>query len=287
MPDSTSNENEAVEETLGEKIDRFSRRNTINVILLCLANLITAVGAIWGAIHVANGWYDSHFGDDWRREEYGRLSKLRAGYIFDKFREQLGQPSYRSSLSAGFVQNSFQRRDYWVDAVTKGDVVVAYAITSCSKDFNPIITVPGDNPMRKKVILNKSTLADMLADPFEEEKLRVGSRGTANSYVFMTFYNGNGGKYREYAVGLNDVCDWNPNDRYLHNSWSGWFWSNMKVKRKSEWDFNLPSLNKPGRVLAAKSLANTYAETMSVVLGSVHLLELYKEQIGVNRIAVR
>jgi hypothetical protein len=283
MPDSTSNRNSKDRETLGQKIKKLTDRNTILVVTFIVANIITAASAIATAIFAGVNWRNNHF--DWQSKEYGRLSKLRAGYTFAKFREQLGQPSYQAPLKPGFAQHSFQRRDYWVDTVTnRSDVVVAYAVTSCSMEFTPTFTLPG-NTFVRKVTLNKSTLAGILPNvsPFGADKLRVARPATANRYVFMILYGGNGSNYREYAVGLDDACNWYPNDQDIRDSWSRWFYDNAKGKRVDRWDFSLPKLNKSGRALAAKSLANTYAETMPMA----HLSALYKDQIGVDRVAVR
>jgi hypothetical protein len=169
----------------------------------------------------------------------------------------------------------FQRRGYWVDAVTKENVVVAYAVTSCQADFNPSITYwSGESQVR--LTLNKTPISGAYNNLGAQMKvsLRVAS---ANAYVFEMHFGGNATFYRMHAWGLNDACAWQPTKDDLFNSWNLWP-ENWRYGQTFEYS----KLDKPGRDLAERSLINTYAETAPSVT-----FDVYPDQIGVDRTVVR
>ncbi|MFI8235016.1 ETEC_3214 domain-containing protein [Streptomyces sp. NPDC085900] len=257
----------------------------IFVILLFVASVITSVGAVITTAESITQWYNRHY--KWQEEEYGRLSTLRAGFLFQKFREQLGQPSYSAPLVKNFRQYTFQRRGYWVDAITNpGETVVAYAVTSCRSDFNPTFTYPAGGAHSRKMVLNKSTLSEILSGNSNVQKMRIAPAVATNrAYVFIVLAGGNPTKYRQFAAGMNDTCKWHSKGSKIPmvDAWAQWALENPKPPGANTETFDISALDRSARVLAAQSIPNTYAETAPFV----DILALYPDQIGVDRIAVR
>ena len=101
---------------------------------------------------------------DWRQQEYAKLGQLRGGLTLERFREQLGVPLFVTVSKDGlFTEYLFQRRDYWVQAVTDASgTVQLMSVTSCSNDFQPSFEAfSGPGP----IVLNRSRFSDVGQDP--------------------------------------------------------------------------------------------------------------------------
>jgi hypothetical protein len=105
----------------------------------------------------AVSWYRRTY--DSRSVEYARLAQLHSDLKLAAFDEQLGPPLYQShSSDHHWTQYLFQRRNYWVQALTEngGDTVRAFAVTTCDQSFTPSFYEFG-----RKIVLNRSHVADL------------------------------------------------------------------------------------------------------------------------------
>jgi hypothetical protein len=267
--------------TAAEKFERFTKRNLILVGVFFLASLITAIGSCITAVLGIRDWQRSN--QDWRPAEYRKLTQLRAGQTFEKFKEALGAPSFRTRSPKGIISNVFHpRKEYWVDArVDESNTVLAYAVTSCSDRFNPYFRFRiGGNWAR--VTLNEGSFFNVLAAAkasINDARLQVLTRtATAPEYAFAIYGSGNPTSYRTYGWGLNDACTpWMPKqvDERL-DRWGSWH----KRHNGDTWGSKLQAADY--RLLKSTS-PNTYVETAPFTgIGT-----LYPEQIGVDRITIR
>jgi hypothetical protein len=255
--------NEKQRRSLGERIAGWRERSSILVLLFLLSSLITSISVLTVAALDVHDRYRKRF--EWREAEYAKITSLRAGFEIGKFTEVLGPPTI--VLRQGkFVENVFDGRDYWIQAVSnRAGTVQQYAVTSCDRDFRPTF---GMHPLVGfDVTLQESTLRS------------VGPKEAASSIVLerelgahaSTFYDkldlGAQGVYKQFAWGLNDTC---PPPANLGDNLPEW---NDQLERA------------PASLKAAeeRAVANTYAETApGVTFPKDSLSQATPYQIGVH-----
>ncbi|MFI0421342.1 ETEC_3214 domain-containing protein [Spongiactinospora sp. 9N601] len=232
-------------------------------------------------------WYTETF--NWRESEYAKLTGLQAGFSMEMFRKRLGDPIFRTIVPESkrrLTQSTFAGRGYWAHIISdETDVVLAYSVTSCARDFQPTFTTKTSPP--STITLNKTPFpAIQVNAEATTESFIAGA--TANSYVYQFLYQGNPSGYKTYGWGLNDACPWHPakGERDLLNDWTNW-----RISPEGE-EFEQKEQKKdPGpkmRELLAASTVNTYMETSPYAGGNDQAIkELYPAQLGVDRVTVR
>ncbi|MGI5353848.1 ETEC_3214 domain-containing protein [Streptomyces sp. CA-252508] len=283
-----SEEPEGGSETAGERFSSFTKRNILLVAVFFLSNLLTAVSTLFTAV---TAWEETR--TDWRAAEYRKLRGLRAGYTLEKFQRELGPPVFRTPLApdSAFVRNVYRPREqYWVEAISnKSNAAVTYAVTTCDPTFRPEFVFVGGDDRQNMVVLNQSTLSEVL--PAQEQrgeglKIFVGGTGGSYSLVFHSYGRGGGTRYREFAWGLNDVClAWRgkTSGRDLEIAWGRWYREHLSGEAPPGHVFVPTRLDEEARDLMAESVVNTYAETAS----NEQMLTYYPTQIGVDRLTVQ
>lgn len=264
--------------SLADRFDRLTGRNLLLKVVLSTAALVTAISTLTTAVVSVVEWRPKK---DWRSVEYAKLGRLRAGHTLESFRAVLGAPLYRRKPKGGdLTYSTFSPRpDYWVDVVTdRGDVSVAFAVTSCDADFRPTFTFR-DGPDRPRVTLRVTRFQDMKQRSSAEVKAFMGA--TTSSYAFHVFYGGNPSSYRSLAWGVNDTCAAWRADRTEHalEPWTEWHVRTEDSEAVRPWRELAPS----DQERLGRAVVNTYAETAPFV----ELSKVYPTQIGVDRITVR
>jgi hypothetical protein len=277
-----SEEPEGGRETAGERFSSFTKRNILLVAVFFLSNLVTAVSTLVTAVTVLR-----ETRTDWHAAEYRKLRELRAGYTLEKFQKELGPPVFRAPLEPGsaFVRNVYRPREqYWVEAISnKTNASVTYAVTTCDPTFRPEFSFEG-NGRRHRVVLSETTLSEVLpAQEQREEGLKLFFGGTGSSYhfVFHMYDLGGGTNYRQFAWGLNDVCDiWHAKTPGYdpQSAWEEWYWEHRPAEDPPSHYFLSEELGE-ARDIMAESVVNTYAESAF----AEHMPTYYPTQIGVSR----
>ena len=142
---------------------------------------------------------------DWRIHEYALLAGLHSDQTVARFDEVLGAPLFRRVSQDGrWIELAYQRRGYWVQAVTPrrntSGTVAFVAVTACSTEFQPTFTLPGGTPIK----LNRTTLAQVRADIAPEYRYVLPADRGPNVMEFVVgphFWN-----FKSFAWGLNGVC---------------------------------------------------------------------------------
>jgi hypothetical protein len=268
--------------TRTQRFDRWIRGNALILILALVAFLITTAIAVTGPITSAIHWY--HHSHQWRQREYEKLTALRAGFTIQRFEEVLGEPVFRQqSRDRKWEENTFEGRDYWVQAVADrvtGSVAL-YAATSCSRSFNPSFVLADGTTIK----LNHDTLGTIHGN------LGFGSRAeyfaplaTADAHFIDIAYGGNPSNYKTYAWGFNDACVNLPGwESYLPNT--DW-------PLGSDDAYHGPAGGGGPEIQAFRRRIpiNTYAETSPTTGYDFfrHPATTYRDfQIGVDRILIR
>jgi hypothetical protein len=192
---------------LAERIDRWRERNSVLAILFLVSSLITAVSVLTLATLNVYDRYRRHF--EWRAIEYRKLASLRAGFQISKFQQVLGPPVFVDRIGKR-TTNTFRGRDYWVQAMTRGEgKVIEYAVTSCDKRFRPTFSLYPSSSVR--VTLQRSTLAEVREALTKEVGINdlvivryVNGAHTAPFYD--TFDGANPFGYKTFAWGFDDSC---------------------------------------------------------------------------------
>ncbi|GAA3147923.1 ETEC_3214 domain-containing protein [Streptomyces echinatus] len=270
--------------TLGERFKKLTERSLPLVVLLYVSSAVTAVSTFITAYVTGGHWYQQHF--NWQAGEYTKLAKLQAGYTLAKFEEQLGRPSIQVAISktslGNLTQNTFQPRDeYWVDAVTDPrNRVVAYAVTSCSPDFNPSFTY-WDGERTRAVSLNKTAFSSVFSAVHDAGNVKAFYSGTFAPHYYFAIKPGNSiSVNRSYAWGLTNLCQWKAIES-THSSavWDDWFIRQVRRFNPKGYILSVPAkeVDKLGRDLMSDYAVNTYAETAPSVD-----FDVYPDQIGAN-----
>lgn len=136
------------------------------------------------------------------QEKYKLLNKISAEVQVDYLNKLLGNPVYKNILSEDLISYTYVDPDYylWVLA-NKDDKVLAYAITSRKKDFNPNLSI-----FDTKILLNKTLFSDWIDNSNPNLKCYrfIGANNPA--YYFEEVYLGNPGLYQTYWVGNNNAA---------------------------------------------------------------------------------
>jgi hypothetical protein len=196
--------------SLGERLDARSKRSVVVVAVGVIALFVTAVAGVVGLIANAIHWAEP--GADWRQAQYQRLNGLKAGYTLAKFEEVLGTPYFSRAAGHGLTENTFHGRDFWVQAISqpRGTVTV-YAVTSCSRDFNPRFVIPlggKQGNQTASVTLGRTDFAAVLPKS-QQGRVLADYRGpgaTNDVYYYDTWYGANPGFYKSFGWGINDAC---------------------------------------------------------------------------------
>jgi hypothetical protein len=180
--------------------------------------VLSALVVVGSAAIYAADWYDERF--RWREREYAKLQGLHAGYSLRRFQAVLGTPVF-SRKRRGLREDSFRRRDHWIQAVSRRDgTVLLYSVTACDPEFRPAFDIAGttthvvqaDDTVvvrpRAKVLLGDSTPSQVLP-PELERSVRANyswSGATGNTTLLDEWYGANPGNYKSFAWGLTDGC---------------------------------------------------------------------------------
>ena len=81
------------------------------------------------------------------------------------------------------------------------------SVLVCSTDFNPAIK---NTPLYKSITLGKDTMKEVAQDGYVPHYFISGA--TAPSYLIDEIPGTNPTKYQTFYFGVNDACDFDPND---------------------------------------------------------------------------
>lgn len=135
-----------------------------------------------------------------KEEKYYNLSRISTSVQIDYIKKYFGTPVFIYDIkNKNQKEYVFSDPDYYVDVVTDSsdNAVLAYAITTRSKDFNPILKISG-----VKVQLGKTTFYQVGKKPNDCEAI-LGN--TAPSTYAEKYLGWNGTTYQDYLVGYNDA----------------------------------------------------------------------------------
>ncbi|MER5515763.1 ETEC_3214 domain-containing protein [Streptomyces sp. NPDC002763] len=270
--------------TLGERFKKLTERNLTLVVILYVSSAVTAVSTFITAYVTGGHWYQQRF--NWQAGEYAKLARLHAGYTLDKFEEQLGRPSIQVAINktslGSLTQSTFQpRSEYWVDAVTDPhNLVVAYAVTSCSSDFKPSFTY-WDGQQNRTVSLNETGFSSVFSSVRDVGTVKGNYSGAIGPKYYFAIKPWNSISInRSYVWGVTNLCPWKA-VKPTHSSeiWLNWF--NREMQRLNTGGNAITvranEVDKLGRDLMSEYAVNTYAETSPAVD-----FDVYPEQIGAN-----
>jgi hypothetical protein len=238
-----------------KRLDRFIRSYPLVLILALLAFLITAGITVGGGVTRAAHWYEHRY--NWRDGEYEKLRALRAGYTLQTFEDRLGVPMFqRRSRNRKWIESTFQRRDYWVQAISDhAGTVQAFAVTSCAVDFNPELRLPDST----RIWLNKQTLASV--DPDGRTELTTNanyfeSPWPEGAYFYDVGRAGDLANNKAFAWGFNDACTNRP-------EWRTYLTRTSPVPLGEDGEYNGFLCCGGPKVMAFRTQipVNTYAET--------------------------
>lgn len=134
-----------------------------------------------------------------KEEKYYNLNRVSTSVQIDYIKKYLGVPVFIYQIkNKNKKEYVFTDPDYYVDVITDSDEAVqAYAITTRSKDFNPLLKITG-----VKVQLGKTTFYNFGKKPDDCEAIP----GNTAPSTYAEKYNGwNGTAYQDYLVGYNDA----------------------------------------------------------------------------------
>jgi hypothetical protein len=221
--------------------------------------------------------YREHYG--WRDAESAKLASLHAGYTLERFQAVLGAPTFsRTDRTSKLREDSFRRRDYWVQAVSREDgTVLLYAVTVCDPDFRPQFSMVGYRPGGVVVQLGKSTLASVLPRGLDGSVEVNYSQGvTANTTYMDESYRGNPSNYKTYVWGVNDAC---PNAlEQLYQS------TGFPTLPRFPYRSSLARVSQTIKRFRAKAQVNTFAETAPMA-SLQHVNQAF--QTGMDRLLTR
>ena len=132
-------------------------------------------------------------------QKYLVLSKVSTDIQIDYLKKYLGEAAILNfSKDKKQKEYIFVDPDYYVQAITNSDdKIETYAITTRSKDFNPVLRIRSVKfQLGKTTFYNKG---DKPADCF------AFAGNTAPSYYFESYMGWNGTTYRDYMLGYNDA----------------------------------------------------------------------------------
>jgi hypothetical protein len=187
-----------------ERFDAFIRKSPPVLLTVLFLFLAVTIGGTIAFFKGAYSWYDHRY--NWREREYAKLYALRAGFTPEKFEEALGAPVFRRlSRDEQWVEATFRGRSYWVQIVwRRGSTSTSYyAVTSCSRSFNPTFRLPDDTAVK----LNDSTLASISLNSgpvASADYFFPGATADAHFYDFLV--GGNPENYKSFAWGFDDAC---------------------------------------------------------------------------------
>lgn len=153
-------ENQGPERVRRSRVARFNswvRRSPPVILVGLVLFLFVLVSQAIRDGGAALSWYRRTY--EWRSVEYARLAHLHSDLTLAAFEKQLGDPLYETqSYDHRWTQYLFQRRTYWVQAITVngGNTVGAFAVTTCDRSFQPTFYAFGG-----RIVLNRSHLADL------------------------------------------------------------------------------------------------------------------------------
>jgi len=249
-------------------------------VLLGAAALLSAAIVVIGAGVYVFDQYDRRI--DWRDNEYDRLRRLHAGYTLDRFKAELGTPVFaRASADERFREDTFRRRDHWVQAVSDQDgTVVLYSVTSCDEGFRPTFNVPDLDVDSASLTLRRSNLDDVVSRESDALVVNDYRQGvTANTTYIDESYGGNPSNYKTFAWGVNDACAEGQRSLEEAHGRSGYPRLDDFPYRRS-----VRRANDSVRRFRASAVVNTYAETAPLV----PIRRVRRAfQVGVDRLLTR
>jgi hypothetical protein len=221
--------------TAGERLKAWTERAFPVVLLVAVAGVLGAGGAVWQAGKATVAWTQETF--FWRQAAFHRLAQLRVGLTLQRATELLGDPAFiRPDDSGGLREFAFKGRDHWVQlVVTPGGSVASFVVSSCAEDFRPefISTTAyqgeqvGDEsisyPMGR-VTLNETPISEVARDtaaPFGVEYRPYADR----SGVYAEWLRSNNATSGvSYAWGVAAICPAYTTDDQMHSLTSGYRW---------------------------------------------------------------
>jgi hypothetical protein len=236
--------------------------NPITILIVLVVFFISSFFTILQGISWLINYYNTNI--DWRQTEYNKINQVRSGMNYQKFVQVFGVPEFTRTSKDGLIENTFKRRDYWIQTISNNtQQVLAYAVTSCDDNFKPKIA---PNPLFRDIILNDSTFSDIGNDPIGT-KYFIGN--TANTYFYDIYSLGNPSDYQTVYVGIDDACGFGyTKDMEFSN-----------INPDETVNLNDPSVIK----FRNTSKINTYAEL--AVFADENIFKSF--QIGVDRILIR
>jgi hypothetical protein len=182
-------------------------RNAPVVVLAVLFLTLTTTGV--GIAEYVRAAIHSLHKPDWRKHEYAILAGLHSDQTVARFDQVLGAPLFkRVSQDRRWLELAYQRRGYWVQAVTPQHTttgtVAFFAVTACSSTFEPTFKLPGGTP----ITLNQTTLASVRVEVPPEYRYIVPADAGPD---LMEFAIGpHASDFKSYAWGLNNACGTAP-----------------------------------------------------------------------------
>ena len=134
-----------------------------------------------------------------KSEKNYNLSRVSTTVKINYIKKFLGEPVFIfKNENKKQKDYTFVDSDYYVSIITDmDDTVLSYAITTRSKDFNPILKISG-----VKVQLGKTTFYRKDLKP-DDCKAEYGN--TAPSTYYESYNGWNGTTYQDYLLGYNDA----------------------------------------------------------------------------------
>lgn len=122
------------------------------------------------------------------------------------FFEILGREEFKNEVSETNEELIFVDRLYYVQAiVNQSGKVQFYSVTTRSKDFQPVFSVPSTSldDDGAEIVLGKTTFGEMAIEQHFLEGV-FGCVGAHDFSYFETYYLGNPGNYLTYVLGVNE-----------------------------------------------------------------------------------
>jgi hypothetical protein len=209
---------------------------------------------------------------NWKPIEEKTINSLTPGINIAKFQEVLGTHLFRRTSENGYIEYTYKRRGYWIQAITDQEAsVVLYTVTSYDQGFKPRLK---NNPIGVPIRLGTTTFKAAAGEHDPELHYFI-SGATANTYLMEKLYLGNPSHYQTVLWGYNDAGSIKLQDNTMLLN----LFSYLQGREQP------PSLQDAVvNIFRANNTFNTFA----VSAPSIDISDILKSfQVGVDRIQTR
>lgn len=196
-----------------DQIGKYLKTKKIIIVIWLITVFFSSLITITEGYKKLSDFYINNFRV--KNSEYEKIVKLKPHVHISYIEELIGDPTIIQTSDLELGNDNFDKypdarkeyvfvhKNYYVQAITnKDEMVVSLAITSRTKDFNPIIYRPGQSGNKKsKIILNKTTFSEFGNDADASCTANIGAR---RFNYYEEYHGSNPDNYQNIIVAVND-----------------------------------------------------------------------------------